>query len=210
MTRQPPTDIAVLAPLQHLIDQIVRSTPIGATEQLAAELTVQTAVWVGKHVLPATPGLAPFVAAVDVESGRQLAKFGDQRHPDGTGPNTEVWIPLLPASRAADAALTRCQRAAERGNLTWQHILDKEVAEVRAESNPAKLRAELVQVAAVCAAWVSDLDRRPVSETPPRRAVCQHCRTEIEWIDCPHAGGWWAHDGHPADGHDADPQPERP
>ncbi|MEU4947683.1 hypothetical protein [Streptomyces lavendulae] len=111
-----------------------------------------------------TPGLAAFAEEVDAERGRQLQKFGDQRHPDGTGPSTTVWAPPLPADRFAAAARTRCQRAAERGDLTWLHVLNEEVAEALAESDPAKLRAELVQVAAVCAAWVSDIDRRPAAE----------------------------------------------
>lgn len=36
------------------------------------------------------------------------------------------------------------------------------------------------------------------------RVLCFTCGTAIEWIDCP-TGGWWAHDQHPADGHDARP-----
>ncbi|MCG6493398.1 hypothetical protein [Kitasatospora sp. A2-31] len=34
--------------------------------------------------------------------------------------------------------------------------------------------------------------------------MCAVCRTAIEWIDCP-TGGWWRHDQHPADDHDAFP-----
>ncbi|MGW5387170.1 hypothetical protein [Nocardia sp. NPDC003963] len=34
------------------------------------------------------------------------------------------------------------------------------------------------------------------------RSVCDTCHTGIHWIDCP-TGGWWAHDIHPADHHDA-------
>lgn len=33
--------------------------------------------------------------------------------------------------------------------------------------------------------------------------VCETCKTEAEWIDCP-TGGWWAHWEHPDDGHDAE------
>ncbi|AWT42598.1 MULTISPECIES: hypothetical protein [Streptomyces] len=36
--------------------------------------------------------------------------------------------------------------------------------------------------------------------------VCALCETPVAWIDCP-TGGWWAHDEHPADGHDASPKP---
>ncbi|MFF6940428.1 hypothetical protein [Streptomyces lavendulae] len=38
-------------------------------------------------------------------------------------------------------------------------------------------------------------------------STCQHCGTPATWIDCP-TGGWWAHDDHPADGHDAEPAEE--
>ncbi|MFF4179652.1 hypothetical protein [Streptomyces sp. NPDC001750] len=39
--------------------------------------------------------------------------------------------------------------------------------EALAEADPAKLRAELVHVAAVCAAWVSDIDTRPTAARQP-------------------------------------------
>lgn len=38
----------------------------------------------------------------------------------------------------------------------------------------------------------------------PITATCTTCGQPCGWIDCP-TGGWWAHDGHPADGHDAAP-----
>lgn len=58
-------------------------------------------------------------------------------------------------------------------------------------------------------------DQRPRAEAgrgEPRRddegntyrGDCAHCGALIEWIDCP-TGGWWAHDVHPADDHDAEP-----
>jgi len=93
-----------------------------------------------------------FYRAVSAERVRQLQKWGDQRHPDGTG--------LLGSQSNAEAARIHCQRAAEQGNVTWQHILAEEVFEAFAEHDPAKLRAELVQCGAVIAAWISDLDRR--------------------------------------------------
>lgn len=99
-----------------------------------------------------TPGLAKFAEELDAERGRQLATFGDQRHRDGTNLANRDW---------ADHAKAQCQNAADEDRLTWAHILQEEFTEALAETDPAKLRAELVQVAAVCAAWVSDLDRRP-------------------------------------------------
>ena len=35
-----------------------------------------------------------------------------------------------------------------------------------------------------------------------KQPLCEVCRNEIEWIDCP-TGGWWSHWEHPADDHDA-------
>ncbi|WP_214929181.1 hypothetical protein [Streptomyces sp. ISL-98] len=48
----------------------------------------------------------------------------------------------------------------------------------------------------------------PLPDTVRARiqARCLICRTSIGWIDCP-TGGWWAHDTHPGDGHDAVPIP---
>ncbi|GGU13034.1 hypothetical protein [Streptomyces violascens] len=110
-----------------------------------------------------TPGVARFAEAVDAERQAQLIKWGEQRHPNGTGGALD--------QRAARDARTACQYAAERGVVTWRDILGEEVAEAFAESDPAALRAELVQVAAVCAAWISDLDQRVYP--------CAHCGEEI-------------------------------
>lgn len=150
----PDADLIVLKPLQDLIERIVRSTPIGATEQLAANLTVQAAVWVGKNVMPRTPGLAAFAQELDAERSRQLAKFGDQQHLDGTGAEHYVGM--------ADEARDNVELfVAQHSGPEWALVLLEEVYEALAESDPARLRAELIQVAAVCAAWVSDIDRRP-------------------------------------------------
>ncbi|MGW2384444.1 hypothetical protein [Streptomyces sp. NPDC001658] len=47
---------------------------------------------------------------------------------------------------------------------------------------------------------------RRLRATPPM--VCINCETPVGWVDCP-TGGWWAHETHPADDHDADPRPAR-
>lgn len=33
-------------------------------------------------------------------------------------------------------------------------------------------------------------------------STCRTCHSEISWVDCP-TGGWWQHEEHPGDGHDA-------
>jgi hypothetical protein len=90
---------------------------------------------------------------VSRERARQDAKWGEQNHPDGTGPT-------IPTLNAVDRARHECDYAHRNGTGTWRHILAEEVAEAMAESNPARLRAELIQVAAVAVAWVEAVDRR--------------------------------------------------
>ncbi len=89
---------------------------------------------------------------VNRERTAQNAKWGEQNHPDGTG--------QYPEQIDADVARMACQDAADGGYLDWLHILREEVAEAFAETDPARLRAELIQVAAVAAAWIEAIDRR--------------------------------------------------
>jgi hypothetical protein len=99
-----------------------------------------------------TPGVKAFAEAVDAERQAQIAKFGDQRHPDGTG------LPVY--EHAARRYRDQADRNAASGVLAWRDVLLEEVYEALAESDPSNLRDELIQIASVCAAWVSDLDRR--------------------------------------------------
>lgn len=91
------------------------------------------------------------------ERSRQDAKFGPQNHPDGTHASEY-------REYRRTAARQTCQDAAAGGYLTWRHILAEEVFEAFAEEDPAKLRTELVQCAAVCVAWIEALDRRNSQE----------------------------------------------
>lgn len=86
------------------------------------------------------------------EREAQDAKWGEQNHPDGTG------LHYLKAE--ADKARHICDYAFEHQRGTWRHILAEEVAEAFAEKDPDKLRAELIQVAAVAQQWVAAIDRR--------------------------------------------------
>lgn len=120
----------------------------------------------------ATPRLLRFARLIDAERQAQLTKFGDQHHPDGTGPD-RVWAFTGPASFVADNARQTVDQLAAEGDgyLSWLDIALEEFAEAAAESDPAKLRAELIQVAAVCAAWIADIDSRP--------RACAHCGQPI-------------------------------
>jgi hypothetical protein len=96
---------------------------------------------------------------VYAERAHQDAKWGVQDHRDGTGPQVEI-LAAWSAASLATVARDNCQRQAEMGIVSWLDVLGEEVAEALAEDDPAKLRAELVQVAAVAAAWVEAIDRR--------------------------------------------------
>ncbi|WP_223167374.1 NUDIX hydrolase [Nonomuraea sp. SYSU D8015] len=100
------------------------------------------------------PGsLARVLGDVAAERAAQDEMWGMQELPDGTGGGRT----------AADSGRARqeTETAAGDGTLTWRHILAEEVLEAFAEADRDRLRAELVQVAAVAVKWIQSLDRRP-------------------------------------------------
>lgn len=103
-------------------------------------------------VIFTTPGMRDFAEEVDLERQRQFRKFGDQRHPLGTGgAHTHAM---------SEMARNSCQAAADEGRLTWRHIISEEYREAMAETDAVKLREELIQLAAVCQAIIYDLPRQ--------------------------------------------------
>lgn len=86
------------------------------------------------------------------ETSRQVTKWGIQHHPDGTGG------PL--ALEAEERAKALTDRKAALGTVTWKDILDEEVREAFAETDPARLVKELHQVAAVATSWAVDIENR--------------------------------------------------
>ncbi len=90
---------------------------------------------------------------VHAEIHRAWVKFGPQHHlPNGTGG------PLF--ERYATLAKRDTDEAAADGRVTWQHVLQEEVYEAFAETDPGRLRTELLQVAAVAMRWVDAIDTR--------------------------------------------------
>ncbi|SHT53877.1 Uncharacterised protein [Mycobacteroides abscessus subsp. abscessus] len=87
---------------------------------------------------------------VVAERVRQHDKWGEQNHPDGT---------KLRYERHAILAKALVERHAANGTITYADILWEEVTEAFAETDKARLRAELIQVAAVAVAWVEKIDR---------------------------------------------------
>lgn len=120
-----------------------------------------------------TDKTAAVLAEIAAERDRQDARFGEQNHPNGTGG--------IQSRQLRDEAQKTCDAATERGTLTWLHISDEEHCEALAESDPVRLRAELVQDAAVKVAWIEALDRAAL---PP----CPHCKGNM--ADPEDEGDW--------------------
>lgn len=89
------------------------------------------------------------------ERQRQRDKWGDDSaddHPDGTSARNYGDV--------ANMARTMTNAAAIGGAATWRHIIMEELYEALAAVDPVRLRAELVQVAAVAVSWIEAIDRR--------------------------------------------------
>lgn len=101
------------------------------------------------------------------ERQRQDAKWGQQNHVIVTE------RPYLDAGGPKDTREVYFDKAEQykhfndqdnqHGSLGWDHILLEEVFEALAEQDPAKIREELVQVAAVAVAAIESLDRNELA-----------------------------------------------
>jgi hypothetical protein len=145
--------LAELKPLAAEIEAAILETPIrlGSNDwgtMLGSAILARVAAYMGRTLGPD----AHVLAEIQAERQRQDAKWGEQNHPDGTGNKSQ--------QDYADQARKWCEAAFGSGYGTWADVLAEEVAEVNAERDPARLRAELVQVAAVAAAWIAAIDRR--------------------------------------------------
>lgn len=91
---------------------------------------------------------------VAAERMAQNAKWGPQHHLDGT---STIRYHIL-----RDEAIAQCDWESSwfLDGSTWRSILKEETFEAFAEEDQVKLRAELVQAAAVAVAWIEDIDSR--------------------------------------------------
>jgi hypothetical protein len=101
----------------------------------------------------ASPQTLSVLERIAAERQNQLDKWGHQQYPDGTSTSRDDAV-------HADLYREIAERLAREGRLSWRAVLKEEVAEAFAESDPVKLVAELVRVAAVCCAWVEDIESR--------------------------------------------------
>ena len=98
---------------------------------------------------------AQVLVAILNERERQLEKWGEQRHADGTGYNNTFYGESF-ADVADDLRVINYSYV---GGV-WCWILLEEVFEALAEEDQGKLREELIQAAAVITAWIEDIDTR--------------------------------------------------
>lgn len=94
---------------------------------------------------------------VGAEREAQDAKWGEQNHHNGTG--HELMLPRGSAREQANRAQVENDRAVVDGHISFLAILVEELLEANAETDRARLRAELVQLAAVAVGWIEAIDR---------------------------------------------------
>lgn len=131
------------------------------------------------HREPWERGCEVVLAAVAEERRRQVARFGHNDDLEyGTGWGVR-WLAPLSAleadeiERALRADYEETERAT--GAPTWMHLIREEVAEAFLESDPDRLAAELVQVAALCVSWIEKINRRKAMSRHPS------ARGEVGW-----------------------------
>lgn len=166
-----------LAEVLRLLDRLDESGQDYDTDLIRGVIPAAMARRVLLTNAPELPGPAPtmgVLAEIAAERRRQDEKWGEQNHPDGTGPRVPYAGRLCFMEEAARDARLKCK-----GNTpaqdNWRDILLEEVFEALAEADPVKLRVELVQVGAVAAQWVEAIDRRPLSlsSLPPGTEAVQ-------------------------------------
>lgn len=108
-------------------------------------------------------GITRVLEEIRWERFRQESLWGQQNHPDGTGPYILGDLVVDGRHRYATGlerwARRRCDSEHAEGRGTYEQILTEEWAEAVACGDPIRLRGELVQLAAVAAAWVEKIDR---------------------------------------------------
>jgi len=120
--------------------------------------------------LPQLQAKANLLRDIVLERGNQINKWGDRSHPsapwyrDGIDENSAS-VERQIAGSMHRAAKMDCARAYHAGMLTWWHIAWEELSEALDADSERERRAELVQLAAVCVAWIEDIDKKADAQT---------------------------------------------
>lgn len=98
------------------------------------------------------PPCTKILREVFAERKRQHAKWGIQKLP--------LWTPTAVDVTLAAISKQSCDNAFTNGEGTWRAVLQEEYREALAESDPALVRAELIQLAAVAVQIIEAIDRK--------------------------------------------------
>lgn len=113
------------------------------------------------------PNTAKVLAEVGAHRLEQVARYGENHDlPYATGPQ-EPWLyPFSTGGATWVEQVFRRDYEASGGDAdtTWMRLLREELSEVACEDNPANLRAELVQLAALAVSWIETIDHHAGSE----------------------------------------------
>lgn len=103
---------------------------------------------------------------VQAERERQDNKWGEQNHPcldqvllNRKGSCTPMRMCEEYEIPSEGRAKRKCQDAFDKGTGTFAHIAIEEMSEIVSAFNIHKRREEIIQLAAVCVAWVEKIDR---------------------------------------------------
>lgn len=125
-----------------------------ADQDLYEEL-LDAVMYMKQRMLERPPERERIYRKIDAERARQNKMWGQQDHVDFDGA-VGIWLPK------AREAQRLCENAFEEGKGSWGHIFLEEVAEVFEAKTQTHLKEEIVQVMAVCEAWLEAIDRRNV------------------------------------------------
>lgn len=113
---------------------------------------------------------------IKIERENQEKKWGQQNHPcldqtllnrkGGCEPQRMTDEYEIPTESRAKFL---CDNSADKGQLTFAHILSEEFSEVVSEFDIHKRREELVQLVAVGVAWIEKIDRDLLKGTENER-----------------------------------------
>jgi len=125
-------------------------------------------VWSSREYknLPKTQNMT-IIEEIKLEREKQDGKWGEQTHPclDQTLLNREGGCTSermcenyeIPSETRAKFM---CDNSFENGSGTFAHIAVEELSEVISEFDIHKRREELIQLTAVCVAWIESIDRQ--------------------------------------------------
>jgi len=115
------------------------------------------------------------------ERARQDARWGVQNHSPRGGRELNERFGRLHYEEQALMWKHANELDDRHGTMGWDGILLEEVFEALAEKDPRKIRLEVVQVAAVAAAFINSLDRNELNpDKMPVKYVQQRLHTWIE------------------------------